>query len=364
MRKFQNNDRRMEQFVSLNDAEVLYKTLYENTPDIYMLKKGKKQFHNWNEFVEIYQEKNSKNIEVPLISPTPMEESLFENSWFLRDDMDVRLTPNSRYCPPFLHYLEFIKIVYVLSGECIFYTKKGKECVLKKGNFIIVPPNVEQTVFSCHDEDVVINIIIRSSTFEKAFSTLLLESEELAKFFWKVLYQRGESSVVWFRCDSDENLDKFVLDMWEESERHTKNSNFLLVSYAMLFLAYSLRYYSKDMETMEELRQSREQLPVIIQFIHANYNTVTLSALAEHFHKSESYLCRYIKRETGTSLTGLLKEIRLKHASIMLKDSKCSVEEIMLKVGYTDISYFYKIFKDRYGMTPINYRNRGNSLSL
>lgn len=361
---FRDNQKRKQRFISLSEEEKLYKKLYQDKPDIYDFHKDKQCFHNWQEFVDIYRKENQTKTEISDIAPTPMEEEFLENSWFNRDDMDACLIANARYCPPFLHYLKFIKIVYVLSGECIFYTKGGGEQILKTGNFMIVPPNVEQTVFASHDEDIVINILIRSSTFEKAFSTLLLESEGLAKFFWKVLYERGESSVVWFRCNSDETLDKFVLDMWEEYENHTTNSNFLLVSYAMVFLAYALRHYPKDMESIQESRLSREQLPVIIQYIHAHYNSVNLTSLAEHFHKSESYLCRYIKQETGYSLTHLLKEVRMNQAALMLKDSQCSVEEIMLRVGYTDISYFYKAFKECYGMTPVAYRKQGNILYL
>lgn len=360
----QNNHERKQRFFPLSEEEKLYKELYKNSPEIYNFSKNNKHFHNWQEFVNLYHHENKTQVEISEVSPTPMEEELLENSWFNRDDMDASIVANARYCPPFWHYLKFIKIIYVLSGECIFYTKESGEQLLKTGNFMIVPPNVEQTIFANHDEDIVINILIRASTFEQAFSTLLLESEELAKFFWKVLYERGESSVVWFRCDSDATLDKFVLDMWDEYEHHTINSNFLLVSYAMVFLAYALRHYPKEMKSIQESRLSREQLPVIIQYIHANYNTITLASLAEHFHKSKSYLCRYIKQETGYSPTQLLKEVRMKQAALMLKDSQCTVEEIMLKVGYTDISYFYKAFKECYSMTPMMYRKQDNILYL
>ncbi len=48
----------------------------------------------------------------------------------------------------------------------------------------------------------------------------------------------------------------------------------------------------------------------------------------------------------------------------MLRDSTLSVEEIMLHIGYTDISYFYKIFKESYGMTPIAFRKQSKIIPL
>ena len=105
-------------------------------------------------------------------------------------------------------------------------------------------------------------------------------------------------------------------------------------------------------------------MPDIIHYIRKHYDTVTLSQLAEHFHKSEGYLCRFIKQETGYSLTALLNEYRMKQAALMLRDSDSSIESIMYKVGYTDISYYYRTFKKHYGMTPTNYRNQEKIIQL
>lgn len=360
----QSNQDRKLLFLPLNQWEVVYKELFRNQPDVYFFKKENQRFHNWEEFVQIYKEKVKEGIEIPDLPPTFMAEQLPEKGWFYESDIDVSLILNVRYCPPFWHHLKFIKIVYVLNGECLFYIKDDKALSIKAGNFVIVPPNIEQTVFSHHDEDIVVNILIRSSTFEKAFSSLLMKSEELAVFFWKMLYGKDVSSIVWFRCNSDANLDRFVLDMFKETENHSSNWNFLLISHVMLFLAYALCHYQNDMVSLQESRLKTEQLPVIIQYIRENYNTVTLSSLAEHFHKSEGYLCRYIKQETGYSLTHLLKKFRIKQAALMLRDTECSVEKIMLNVGYTDISYFYKTFKEHYGMTPSVYRKQVKIICL
>ena len=186
----------------------------------------------------------------------------------------------------------------------------------------------------------------------------------LSRFFWKVLYGRDESSVIWFRCAPDKRLKRYVLDMFEALERRLPNSNFLLVSHTMAFLAYALSYYQDRMVSLKQGRMASDKLPIIIRYIRENYSTITLSSLAEHFHKSESYLSRYIKRETGHSLTFLLREFRMKQSGVMLRNSGLSVEEIMLHTGYTDISYFYKTFKKYYGMTPMAYRSQAKIINL
>lgn len=345
---------------ALSPAEQQYKILFQAAPCWYDAERYR--YHTWQEFNEIYQQGVRGGIQVPEAPPSDMREELSES--YIMEGADVNVFLNARYCPPFWHHLKFIKITYVLNGECFFYTKNGRRQTLTEGNFIIVPPDVEQTVFSFHDNDVVANIVIRMSTFENAFSTLLTESEVLSQFFWRVLYGRDESSVIWFRCASDKRLKRYVLDMFEALENGLPNSNFLLVSHTMAFLAYALSYYQDSMVSLKQGRMSSDRLPIIIRYIRENYSTITLSSLAEHFHKSESYLSRYIKRETGHSLTYLLREFRMKQSGIMLRNSGLSVEEIMLHTGYTDISYFYKTFKKYYGMTPMAYRSQAKIINL
>lgn len=44
---------------------------------------------------------------------------------------------------------------------------------MTKGNVCIVAPGVEQAVFSCHDEDVIINVLMRASSFSDVFAETL-----------------------------------------------------------------------------------------------------------------------------------------------------------------------------------------------
>ena len=67
----------------------------------------------------------------------------------------------------------------------------------------------------------------------------------------------------------------------------------------------------------------------------------TLPELAKRFGRSEGYLSRYIRRETGKTFRFLLKEFRMKQAVQMIENSSCSIEEVAAAVGYADISCFY-----------------------
>jgi len=53
----------------------------------------------------------------------------------------------------------------------------------------------------------------------------------------------------------------------------------------------------------------------------------------------------------------LIQEERLKAAANLLKTTSLPIVEIMQEVGYENITYFYKIFKEKFKITPSIYRN-------
>ena len=55
------------------------------------------------------------------------------------------------------------------------------------------------------------------------------------------------------------------------------------------------------------------------------------------------------------SFLDILQDYRLKEAKKMILENQYKISEIAEKVGYHDISYFIRVFKKKYGVTPNNY---------
>jgi 2-isopropylmalate synthase len=103
-----------------------------------------------------------------------------------------------------------------------------------------------------------------------------------------------------------------------------------------------------------------ERLTEIINYINTNYLTVTLDELEEHFHLSKPYLSKYIKDKSGKTFGELVKNVRMKKARTLLKGGNMTVETIAEKVGYQNVEHFNRLFKKKYGMTPVQFRNSKN----
>lgn len=100
-----------------------------------------------------------------------------------------------------------------------------------------------------------------------------------------------------------------------------------------------------------------ERILEIINYIQANYLTVTLDDLSEKFYLSKPYLSKYIKDKTGVTFGDTVKRIRMKKAKGLLKSGTMTVEKVALAVGYQNVEHFNRLFKKAYNMTPVQYRN-------
>ena len=94
----------------------------------------------------------------------------------------------------------------------------------------------------------------------------------------------------------------------------------------------------------------------ILNYIQGNYQTVTLSEVAKHFHLTEPYISKYIKGKSGKTFVELVCDLRMKKAKTLLKNGTMAVESIAATVGYPCVEHFNRVFKRRFNQTPTQYR--------
>lgn len=85
---------------------------------------------------------------------------------------------------------------------------------------------------------------------------------------------------------------------------------------------------------------------------------ITREKLAAMVYLNQDYLARIFKKEIGISIGNYITEKRLEAAKKYLEKTNETVNVIAIRVGYDNFSYFTKIFKERVGMTPTEYRRK------
>ncbi len=83
---------------------------------------------------------------------------------------------------------------------------------------------------------------------------------------------------------------------------------------------------------------------------------LSLEFIAEKVYLSPKYISRIFKEEKGINITQFITDCKLKKAAKLLLESNISLEKLIKQVGFSSTNYFIKKFKDKYSITPVQYR--------
>ena len=96
----------------------------------------------------------------------------------------------------------------------------------------------------------------------------------------------------------------------------------------------------------------------LLLYIEKNYAHITLEEMAQHFGFNPNYLSSYLKKHTGLTFIKLVHLQRVNVAAEYLTYTNAPIEQIALKVGYENPSYFYKMFRKHLKILPTEYREK------
>ena len=94
-----------------------------------------------------------------------------------------------------------------------------------------------------------------------------------------------------------------------------------------------------------------------LRYIENNYaHEVNIHVIADYLNIERTYLYRLFKDITGTSPQEYLLDYRIRRACSLLRETDLPVSDIARSVGYNDALYFSRLFKQKKGRTPTQYR--------
>lgn len=117
-------------------------------------------------------------------------------------------------------------------------------------------------------------------------------------------------------------------------------------------------YMIQKAEAYLELASNGEKvINRVKQYIKTNLNEeLTRKEIAEYVYLSPDYLSRIFKQETGIQLTEYITQKRIQEAKQQLKETDKPIGEIAFSVGYSNWAYFTKVFREKNGETPAQFR--------
>ncbi len=342
-------DTLLKKLHSLTSEELFYRQLYE-------AEKNPASVHTF--LLNTSPEKvRRENWIVPEWSWTLANRDLDEPYIFKHDSSrSVYLQKHPCYTPVFAHHHDFFEFVYILEGFCV-QSINNNEFRMEQGDFCLISPNVNHTI-KVFDESIIINIIIRKSNFDDIFFNFLRRKNIISAFCNENLFKRYITDYLLFHTCTDGELRMLVLEMFTESENQQKYDIELLDYQVVILLLKILKKYGDNCTVPSECRKNDAVASEIMAYIQTNFSSVTLAQIAEHFHYSEEYTSRLIKKLTGITLQKMLLKIRINKAKNFLTDTNASIENICQQIGYNNPEHFIRTFKKQFNMTPGEYRKR------
>lgn len=281
-----------------------------------------------------------------LLSPNVRESSIIPT------ERDIFIIRHPRYTRLYMHTHNYFEINFVASGTCTFFFEKETR-MLSEGELCIIAPESQHDLL-INDESTIFCIMLRKSTFNTTFFSLLSQNNLLALFFRTILRENAQPNYLLFFVKDTSWIKMIIHNALGECHKYDSYSNICCINWINLLFSTLLRNYSQTLQFYNY--QMGSDFSLVLQYIQHNYRTLTLSSLAEFFHYSEPHLCTLIKQNTGCNFTELIKQLRIADAVSYLTNTNLKISEIAERVGYHSVDHFSRVFRSIHKMSPQKYR--------
>ena len=285
---------------------------------------------------------------------TEKKEMIVDCDKLLQKGKLIQVRPHTRFVRFPEHRHNYIEVIYMCQGTTT-HIINGKEILLREGELLFLNQNAVQEILPAGKDDIAVNFIVLPEFFDTAFNMISKEENMLKTFLVDALCGKdGETSYLHFHVADILPVQNLVENMvWTIFYDSSNKRSCTQITMGLLFL--QLVNYMDKMETGRN-RFDTEITAAVLSYIDEHYRSGTLSELAEQMNTDIYWLSREIKKRTGKTYKELLQEKRMQQAVWLLSNSAVSVSDIIESVGYDNTSYFYRKFREKYGMSPKEYR--------
>lgn len=278
--------------------------------------------------------------------------SVIESRLLLSRGKLITVRPHTRFVHFPRHTHDYVEAIYMCMGKTTHYIN-GNEVILESGELLFLSQNAEQEILPAGTEDLAVNFIILPEFFDTAVMMMGDEETPLRKFLVDCMKNNSENAGYLHFKVSDivpvQNLIENLL--WSLLHKNTNRRRIIQNTMGLLFL--HLMDYTERLEYGDN---RDEAIIKALSYIENNYASASLTELARRQHYDFAWYSREIKKKTGSTFTELVQQKRLSQAAFMLKNTDINIADIAIKTGYDNISYFHRIFKEKFGLTPHEYR--------
>lgn len=250
------------------------------------------------------------------------------------------------------HSHVYFELGYVLRGTAKHYMNDDFS-VIRPGDFFIMDLSSVHAYYG-DDECRLVNLLF----FPYVIDPSLRECRTLSRLVSHFLINYLPRNIGQFSYHIFHDADGSVLDLIGKISRELREDR---PGREAMVRALLIELLVTVMRQAGETRQSGYSLLTqdVLTIIHRKYaEPLSLKNIASRLGYTVPYLSRLFSRNVGVSFTEYLQYYRLEMACHLLLTEQKTVAQISAAVGYKDVRFFYRLFKDTYACSPSAYRRQ------
>ncbi len=311
------------------------------------------------------------------------EEFTIDSAKLLEARQLITVRTHTRFVHFPLHRHNYVEMMYVCEGSITHFIG-DREITVRKGELILLNQYTKHEIAPAGERDIAINFVVLPEFFDVALE-MIGRNNVLADFIVNTLRQNeSKGEYLYFRVADSLQIQNLIENMvyslvmvraqapynagvagFSASGASSDHENLISghqatvtqanqTTMGLIFL-YLLDYAS-NVDTMLPDQYENMITMATLRYIDQNYKTASLKELCRELHLPDHTLSKMIKKSSGCNFIELLQRKRLGKAVNLLCDTDLPINDIIDAVGYENHSYFHRIFRERYGMTPRTFR--------
>ncbi len=225
----------------------------------------------------------------------------------------------------------FSRLYFIKSGRC-FLQYDGKSVALEAGNCYLVPAGT-------------------------IFSFMCLDGEEVEKVYFHVSLVSVEYYDLFTQVHGVYSMPISEVDAEKIFEHYGKNRYWDMMQIKAIIYRTVAAFFEKCGMQKTPIRTYSETVRKAMKYIQRNLSVqLKTEDIAKKLFISESTIRKLFKAETGMTVGEYIDELIFLKAKRLLNKKGISLKDISTKLGFCDQFYFSRRFKEKYGITPSQYR--------
>lgn len=267
---------------------------------------------------------------------------------------------------PFGHYADpeghrssrdFFKLTWIVSGEAECYCN-DIQFHLEPGLLFLVHPD-DQTSYEIQTPELEIFDLIFSPAIAAECQHNIIDRSGMLAACAPGFQPLPEAHHV-HPVPAGKEVGPLIRRMFREQQNRDPNSPWINLAHLKILLAQLCRFQEKFCR-----RNQHTQLAEIIDREIERHFSKTFHPrdLALATQLTPAHLSRTYRRLTGLTISQALRKRRFQEARHLLAETQLEVAEVAKRSGFTDLSHFYRLFREEFGTTPAEYRKTLRSIS-